>query len=228
MSNTDLFTGKAEVYAKARPTYSTDAVRYIQELIPQDAVIAEIGAGTGKLTLPLARLGYRIFAIEPNEDMRAQLLIAISSLPNVAVLDATAEKTTLPAQCVDAIICAQALHWFDPDAFRAECLRIGKADAVAIAVYNNAPGADDTSHSKTSTDAFFHSPMLKEFPNTVYYSREDWLAYMTSHSHDPLPDTEEYHTHIEKMNQFFDAESEDGVLAKHLSTCVYSENVLEL
>lgn len=228
VGNTELFTGKAAAYAKARPTYPAAAIQYIQAQMPQDAVIAEIGAGTGKLTLPLAQLGFRILAVEPNADMRAELFKTVSAFTRVSVLAATAEETKLPDHCVDAIICAQALHWFDLDIFRKECCRIGKPDAVVIVVYNNTPGGESTSHSKTSTESFFRNPTIKEFSNPVCYTREDWLAYMTSHSHDPLPGSDEYQAHMENMNQIFDAESADGILTKSLTTCVYSEKASEL
>lgn len=55
--NTELFSGKAEIYAKTRPGYPDDAMDYISSLIPTGAVVADIGAGTGKFTSLLARYG---------------------------------------------------------------------------------------------------------------------------------------------------------------------------
>jgi len=85
--NTEIFTGKAEVYAKARPGYPEAAMEYIRELMPPDAVIADIGAGTGKFTLSLARYRYHIFAVEPNTDMRGELIKTLTPFPNVKVVD---------------------------------------------------------------------------------------------------------------------------------------------
>ena len=93
--NTEVFTGKARAYANARPSYPDDAIRYIHEIIPKGAVIAEIGAGTGKFTELLARYGYEIYAVEPNEDMRKQLAVTLALLPNAKIISGTAEATTL-------------------------------------------------------------------------------------------------------------------------------------
>ena len=221
--NTEKFTGKSEAYAKARPGYPQEAIDYIASLIPADAIIADIGAGTGKFTEPLAQKGYKIFAIEPNLDMREQLVIAMKPYFNVETLSGTAEATTLPNQSVDVITCAQALHWFDPDAFWSECRRIGNPNTLIIAIYNNTPGGSSVTHSKLSTDVFFTNPTVREFSNPIFYTRESWLAYMNSHSHDPLPTDPEYETHMNKMNAIFDSENVDGLLQRDVVTKIYSE-----
>lgn len=43
----DNFTNRAEAYAKGRPGYTDEAVKKIIELAPENAVFADIGAGTG-------------------------------------------------------------------------------------------------------------------------------------------------------------------------------------
>ena len=223
--NTDLFTGKAEAYAKARPSYPDAAIDYICSLVPSNAVFADIGAGTGKFTELLARKGYDLFAVEPNTDMLAQLTVTLKSYPNSKIVCAAAEDTTLPGQSVDIIVCAQALHWFDLDAFWAECRRIGKPDAIVVAIYNNTPGGSSIAHSKQSTDVFFTNPIVREFPNQMFYTKEKWIAYRTSHSHDPLPPDPGYSAHIAEVNETFDCESIDGLLRVDVVTKVYSERI---
>lgn len=98
--NLDNFTGKAEAYAMGRPGYPKEAIEYICSLVPQDAVFADIGAGTGKFTMELAERGYSVFAIEPNVDMRGQLAITLAPFPNVKLMDGIAETTTLPEQSI--------------------------------------------------------------------------------------------------------------------------------
>jgi len=223
--NTELFTGKAEAYASARPGYPDEAMDYIASLVPPGAVFADIGAGTGKFTALLARRGYALFAVEPNADMRAQLAITLAQYPHARIVNGTAENTTLPDSSADVIACAQALHWFDPAAFRAECRRIGKPDALVTAIYNNTPGGGSITHSKLSTDVFFGDPVVREFPNPMFYTRESWLAYMTSHSHDPLPGDPGYAAHIAEVNAIFDRGSADGLLRLDTVTKVYSEKI---
>ena len=223
--NTEKFTGKAQAYANARPGYPNEAMEYIKTFAPAGTVSADIGAGTGKFTELLARNGYEIYAVEPNADMREQLSVTLASYPNTKIVDGTAEATTLPDNNIDVITCAQALHWFDPDVFRAECRRIGKSDVLVIAIYNNTPGGSSITHSKQSTDVFFKSPTVREFPNPMFYTRESWLQYMTSHSHDPLPSDPGYDAHIAEMNAVFDRENVDGLLRRDVVTKIYSERI---
>jgi len=100
------FTGKAEAYAKARPGYPDEAIDYISRLVPQDAVFADAGAGTGKLTELLAQKEYTVFAVEPNTDMREQLAFTLMSYKNAKIVVGSAEATTLPDHSIDVITCS--------------------------------------------------------------------------------------------------------------------------
>lgn len=106
------FAAGADAYERARPGYPPAA---IAELVARldlgpGSVLLELGAGTGKLTRLLAPSGARILALEPVEAMRAKLAEAA---PTVELLDGTAESIPLPAGSVDAVVVAQAFHWFD-------------------------------------------------------------------------------------------------------------------
>lgn len=221
--SSEVFTGKAEAYAKARPGYPKEAIDYICSLAPQNAVFADIGAGTGKFTVQLAVRGLAVLAIEPNADMREQLTKTLAPFVNVKIISGTAEDTTLPDESVDIITCAQALHWFEPNAFRAECRRIGKPGCKVITIYNNTPGGNSVKNSKQSTEAFYTNPIIREFANPTCFTRESWLTYMTSHSHDPLPGDSGYEAHIAEVNAKFDKESVDGFLRFETVTTVYWE-----
>ena len=223
--NADKFTGKAEAYAKARPSYPEAAIDYITSLAPPDAVYADVGAGTGKFTELLAKRGYQLFAVEPNADMQKQLEITLSPYPNAKTVVGTAEATTLPNNSVDIITCAQALHWIDPNAFREECSRIGKSNSIVVALYNISRGGSSAEHCKSSTAEFFKNPTVKEFPNPIFFTRENWLAYMTSHSGDPLPSDPNYAEHVAEMNAIFDRESVDGLLKREVVTKICIEHV---
>ena len=223
--NTEIFTGKAQAYANARPGYPDEVLEYISTLTRTDAVFADIGAGTGKFTILLAKRGYNLFAVEPNADMREQLYSTLINYPNAKIVTGSAENTTISDDSVDVVTCAQALHWFNPDAFLAECRRIGKANALVIAIYNNTPGGSSIAHSKLSTDVFFKNPTVQEFPNTIFYTRDNWLQYMTSHSHNPLPSDPGYNAHIAEMNTLFDHENVNGLLRRDVVTKVYCERI---
>ena len=98
--STENFTGKAEAYAKGRPGYPIEAIETIVGFAPSGAVFADIGAGTGKLTVKLAERGCSVFAVEPNADMRSQLAITLAPFPKAKIMDGTAEATTIIAEMV--------------------------------------------------------------------------------------------------------------------------------
>ena len=229
--NTEAFTGKAQAYAAARPGYPTEAIEYIRTLAPPMAVLADIGAGTGKFTKLIARYGYEIFAIEPNADMRTQLTFSLASFTNVIIIDSIAEAMPLPNHSVDAIICSQSLVWLDLNAFRKECRRVGKPGAVVISLFNKTPGDHPalTSHRLTSEQAsekFFINPEIRAFPNPILYTHEKWLQKNTSISDNPLPSDRGYDAHLDKINEVFESCSIDGFLREDLMTMVYSEKLL--
>jgi ubiquinone/menaquinone biosynthesis C-methylase UbiE len=134
--NTLTFSGKADVYAMARPHYAEAAIDYILSITSPDAVFADIGAGTGIFTEELAKRGVEIYAVDPNDDMRTQLNGVLTPFTNANIINGSAETTMLPDHSVDVITVAQALHWFDLDAFKRECQRILKPGGKVVTVYN--------------------------------------------------------------------------------------------
>jgi SAM-dependent methyltransferase len=113
----------AEAYRRARPTYPTAAIDWLAEalaLVPRRTVL-EVGAGTGKFTEQLIGTGATIVAVEPVAEMRAAF---VGALPDIAVIDAAAEALPLTDSSVDAIVAAQAFHWFDTGPALAEFHRV--------------------------------------------------------------------------------------------------------
>jgi precorrin-6B methylase 2 len=74
MSNpTERFTNRVDTYVRARPSYPLEVLDLLAArcgLTPQ-AVVADVGAGTGILTRLLLDRGATVFAVEPNAAMRA-------------------------------------------------------------------------------------------------------------------------------------------------------------
>jgi len=83
--------------------------------------VLDLAAGTGKFTRLLEPAGAELVAVEPVAAMRAQLQ---ATMPGLTVLDGTAEHIPLPDASVDAVVVAQAFHWFDPSAALAEVHRV--------------------------------------------------------------------------------------------------------
>lgn len=117
------FAAGPEAYERGRPTYPPDAVAALCRGagIETGADVVELGPGTGKLTGLLVQAGARVVAVEPVPEMRERLSEAV---PGVAVVDATAEASTLPAGSADAVVAAQAFHWFRGEEALAEAHRL--------------------------------------------------------------------------------------------------------
>jgi protein-L-isoaspartate O-methyltransferase len=78
------FDSAAEVYQEARPLYPErlfDRLVSVTGLQPGDRVL-EVGAGPGKATLPLARRGLRITALEPGPALAARARRDLAGCPS--------------------------------------------------------------------------------------------------------------------------------------------------
>ena len=103
------FGAAADAYERARPSYPEPALDWLLAFGARR--VLDLGAGTGKLTRQVQARGAEMVAVEPSAGMRAQLSLA---LPLVTVLAGSAERIPLPDASVDAVVCGQAWHWFDP------------------------------------------------------------------------------------------------------------------
>jgi SAM-dependent methyltransferase len=72
---TERFSDRAETYAKYRPGYPDDTLRFLEALVAPSAAVADIGSGTGILTRELLKSGYDVWAVEPNEAMRTAAIV---------------------------------------------------------------------------------------------------------------------------------------------------------
>src|SRR5690348_16873879 len=118
------FDGSAERYERGRPGFPEPVIGYLTRALrlrPGSTVI-ELGAGTGKLTRQLLRAGVRVVAVEPLPGMRR---VFRKVVPRPAVLRAgTAEAIPMPPESADAVVAAQAFHWFHTDAALTEIARV--------------------------------------------------------------------------------------------------------
>lgn len=107
-----IFGQRAETYDRARPGYPSEAIQHLQSLVELNNAL-EVGAGTGKATIDMARPGLRITCLEPSHEM-AEILGA-KDLPSVEVVVSTFEDWSGARDGVDLIYAAQAWHWVDPE-----------------------------------------------------------------------------------------------------------------
>ena len=111
MANEQIFTHRAESYAKGRFGYAQSVVELIYyEILKPSAKIANIGSGTGIFAREFIDDGFDVFCVEQNEDMRLQAEKLIGGNPHYMPVAASAEETTLPENSVDLITAASAFH----------------------------------------------------------------------------------------------------------------------
>lgn len=166
------FTAAAAVLALAVPSAGpaqsrtrqgnddgADAERLIAALgIRPGSVVAEIGAGSGELTLAMSRaVGEtgRVYATELGDDRIATLKRAVETAgaSNVQILAADAMRTNLAVGCCDAVFMRNVYHHFDdPQAMNAsifQALRPGGS----VAVIDFAPRTGKDAANPESRDA---------------------------------------------------------------------------
>ena len=125
------FVGEGGAYNSVRPAYPDEAVAALVDAARRargaDASgrggplrAADIGAGTGKMSVSLARAGLLVDAVEPSEAMRAQA----SPIEGVTWHDGVAEWTGLPNDLYDIVVFAQSWHWVDSERAGLEVERI--------------------------------------------------------------------------------------------------------
>jgi ubiquinone/menaquinone biosynthesis C-methylase UbiE len=129
------FGDAAEVYDRVRPGYPPAAIEWLTRVLGlrPGRTVVDLAAGTGKLTVALVPTGARVVAVEPSEGMLAVLRRVA---PDAEALAGTAEQIPLTAGSADAVVVAQAFHWFDHDAALAEIHRVLRPGGGLALVWN--------------------------------------------------------------------------------------------
>jgi SAM-dependent methyltransferase len=125
----DHFSAVAADYANARPEYPDALFAWIASIAPSRAMAWEAGCGSGQASRGLAAHFDRVHATDPS----AQQIAQATAQANVRFAVEPGERCSLPDASADAVCVAQALHWFDRDAFFAECARVLRPGGVLVA-----------------------------------------------------------------------------------------------
>jgi SAM-dependent methyltransferase len=139
-----IFSARVADYIASRPDYPDalfDALGDRCTLRPE-AMVADVGAGTGLLTRGLLARGYRAVAVEPNPAMRAACDRICGAVDGYRSVEGCAESIPLPSSSIDLVTAAQAFHWFEVEAARAECLRVLAPHGKVALIWNDRVSAD--------------------------------------------------------------------------------------
>ena len=145
---TERFTGRVESYRRFRPGYPSAIVDLFRPecSLGSGSRIADIAAGTGRLTEIFLTAGFAVTAVEPNAEMRTACSALQPQYPKLTLIDGAAEATRLPERSIDLIAVAQAMHWFDLDKTRTEFSRILRPSGWCAVIYNNRRMSGDAFH----------------------------------------------------------------------------------
>ena len=131
------FCGKAGYYARYRRGYPAEVFDAIQSrfsLSPGSAVL-DLGCGTGNVTIPLARRGFRVYAVDPDPAMQDEGRIRaeadqVTGISWMAGSDADLGSLDFPP--VKACTMGLSFHWMDrPTVLKALDARIESGGGIA-------------------------------------------------------------------------------------------------
>ena len=126
----DLFSANSQLYQQARPSYPISVMQEIMKHVSEHHFAWDCGAGSGQFTQLLAPYFDYVVAT----DVSADQLQHAPYFKNVSYQVQSAEQTTFAARSFDLITVAQAIHWFDFDAFYKQVYRTLKPDGILAVV----------------------------------------------------------------------------------------------
>lgn len=241
------FSDRAENYAKYRPRYPEAVFEFLKQEcgIDSSSEVADVGAGTGIFAGQIAPFVARAFAIEPNREMRQEAAKHLADVPNVAILDGSAEQVPLEDSSVNLVTAAQAFHWFDQESARTEFARILRPPGWVALIWNvrdpgkdafqeqfdqwlqtwapNYKGANHGESELSRIEGFFGPKSFKKavFRNAHFLFWEELLGRTLSSSYFPLPTSGQHDQSVQALKEIFDDQKVGGRVNFDYRTEVY-------
>jgi SAM-dependent methyltransferase len=209
-----VFDHKVADYQASRPDYPAALFDTLAERLTPTRV-ADVGAGTGLLTQGLLARGWQVLAVEPNAQMRAACDAWLGARPGYRSAEGRAEAIPAPDASLDLITAAQAFHWFEPEAARAEVQRVLTPAGQVALIWNDRQreqplhraldeevfarhGGEGRlrllAHEDRSQVARFFAraaPFEQRWPHAHGLSEAGLISLVFSRSYMPRPDTEQ-------------------------------------
>lgn len=244
---TQRFSGRVANYIRYRPDYPPIVFEHLiaQTGLSAQSTVADIGSGTGIFTKHLLDIGAKVYAVEPNAEMRAAADAVLSVYPNYDAVNGGAESTTLKNDVVNLIVCAQAFHWFNTPATKEEFIRILKAGGYVALIWNNRlADADEFSRAynsllkayssdynevnhqnlnKSDFDTFYGSDQYSFtlFPNVQLFDENGLIGRAYSSSYVPELESPAGQQFLAKLKAIFAQYQENGQVKFQYHTQVY-------
>lgn len=247
MDVTQRFSNRVENYIKYRPSYPAALIDHViaRARLHDGDSVADIGSGTGIFTALLLARGLRVYAVEPNREMREAAKRLLVNKDNFMSIDGGAEHTTLPDRSVEIVCAAQAFHWFDATRTRTEFQRILKPGGLVALIWNDRKvdaspfleaydellrtrGADyeQVNHRNIDADklhAFFGKGGYEEttFANEQHFNWDGLYGRAMSSSYVPAEGSDGYGPFVAGLRDIFNAHAQNGHVTLEYNTRLY-------
>lgn len=126
----DLFSSNSHDYSRYRPGYPFELFQFLKTITPLKNRAWDCGTGNGQVAGELANFFKQVYATDISINQLSQAV----QKPNIQYTKQPAEKTNFPGDHFDLVTVAQAVHWFNFEAFYAEVRKVLKKEAV-IAIF---------------------------------------------------------------------------------------------
>jgi SAM-dependent methyltransferase len=207
------FCGRVSHYVRHRPGYPEALLdRLVGEAgLDSRCAVADVGSGSGIFTRALLPRVGRVYAVEPNAEMRAAAERELGAMAGFVSVEGTAEATRLPDLSVRLVTAAQAFHWFDAESARREFQRILEPGGRVALVWNYQ--RVDHRRATRRLDAFFAERQHWTFAHQRDRDWEASLGYMLSASYVPPAGHPSHGRIVEELERIFREHARDGRVA---------------
>jgi ubiquinone/menaquinone biosynthesis C-methylase UbiE len=179
----DHFAPVADTYAAHRPRYPAALFDWLASQAPGRRLAWDCGAGSGQATLALADRFERVIGT----DASAGQLAAAPAHERIEWRVAPAERSGLPDASADLVTVAQALHWFDVDAFYAEAARVLVPGGL-LAVWTYNLNRTDSAEIDRVLDAFYHDTVGPYWPAERRLVEDEYRSLRFPYAELPAPE----------------------------------------
>lgn len=126
----DNFSVQSTAYANFRPRYPKEMYRFIYDQVMTFDNALDVATGNGQVASELATQFAHVYAT----DISAKQLLEAPGLTNIYYKQEAAEQSSFADHFLDLVTVAQAIHWFNFDAFYNEVKRITKPNGIIAVI----------------------------------------------------------------------------------------------
>jgi hypothetical protein len=120
------FSKNSDEYARYRPGYPDALFDYLKSICKNQETALDCATGNGQVAEKLADFFEQVHATDISQSQMDHAPLK----SNIQYSVQPAEQTDFPDDFFDLIVVAQAIHWFDFDAFYKEVKRTGKSHSI--------------------------------------------------------------------------------------------------